>query len=113
MGDVPVGAAGLPGLPRTVRVSGRFAARPRRECCPVGQRMRIQIHYFATLREQKGRSEEVVDLPEGLTAREAYRRVCLISELPVAFAVNQQYVSGDVVLRDGDELALLPPLGGG
>ena len=75
--------------------------------------MKVQVYYFATLRDQKGRSEESVELPEGCSAREAYRRLCLMSALPVAFAVNQQYVSGDVVLQEGDELALLPPLGGG
>ena len=75
--------------------------------------MKVQVHYFATLRDQKGKREEVVELPAGITAREAYVRLCLIPSLPVAFAVNQQYVGADTVLEDGDELALLPPLGGG
>jgi molybdopterin converting factor small subunit len=76
-------------------------------------RMRLQVHYFAALRDQKGRREETVELPEGTTARQAYERLCLSPALPVAFAVNQQYVDGATVLEDGDELALLPPLGGG
>lgn len=75
--------------------------------------MKVQVFYFAVLREQKGCSQEMAELPDGITAKAAYKHLCLLPDLPVAFAVNQEYVSGDVVLQDGDELALLPPLGGG
>jgi molybdopterin converting factor small subunit len=30
-----------------------------------------------------------------------------------AFAVNEQYVSPDTELKDGDQLALIPPVSGG
>jgi molybdopterin converting factor small subunit len=33
--------------------------------------------------------------------------------LPVMFAVNQQYVTADHPLVEGDEVAFIPPLGGG
>jgi molybdopterin converting factor small subunit len=31
----------------------------------------------------------------------------------IAVAVNQEYAKADVVLKDGDEVALLPPVSGG
>ena len=31
----------------------------------------------------------------------------------VAFAINREYVKPDALLREGDELALLPPVSGG
>ena len=31
----------------------------------------------------------------------------------VSYAVNQEFVGADVVLHDGDELALIPPVSGG
>ena len=31
----------------------------------------------------------------------------------LAFAINREYVKPDAILRDGDELALLPPVSGG
>ena len=33
--------------------------------------------------------------------------------VPVGFARNLEYVAGGTALRDGDEVAFLPPVGGG
>ncbi|MFZ5479193.1 MAG: MoaD/ThiS family protein [Myxococcota bacterium] len=75
--------------------------------------MRVTARYFAALRERKGTSTEVVELPEGTTARSAYRTLCPPADLPVAFAVNEEMARPDTVLRAGDEVAFLPPIGGG
>jgi molybdopterin synthase catalytic subunit len=75
--------------------------------------MRISVRYFAVLRELRGTSTETVDLPAGSTARTAYLQLFPSLGLPVAFAVNERSVPGDTALAEGDELALLPPLGGG
>ncbi len=75
--------------------------------------MQINVLYFAALREQRGRPAEAVDLPPGTTAGEAYRRLCPPALLPVRCAVNQRFAPEATVLQDGDELAFLPPLGGG
>ncbi|MBV8780223.1 MAG: MoaD/ThiS family protein, partial [Phycisphaerae bacterium] len=46
------------------------------------------------------------------TLGEKYPR--LAPMLPkVAFAINQSYVTADVLLRDGDELAVIPAVSGG
>lgn len=75
--------------------------------------MRVTTLYFATLREQRGTSSEVLDLPEGTTARALFARIFPGLGVTVAYAVNQATVAGDTVLADGDEVAFLPPLGGG
>lgn len=75
--------------------------------------MNVVIRYFARLRELRGCDDEVRALPEGCTAAEAYALVGLPAALPVAFAVNLERVAGSTVLREGDELVFLPPLGGG
>jgi molybdopterin converting factor small subunit len=75
--------------------------------------MRVSVHYFATLRDQRGVPNEVVELPEATTAAAAYAHLGLPVDLPVAFAVNLERVSGATVLHEGDEVAFLPPLGGG
>lgn len=75
--------------------------------------MRVTLRYFAVLREQKGRDTEEMDVPEGTTAAAAYRLACAPAAVRVAFAVNTEMVPAHTVLRAGDELALLPPLGGG
>ena len=76
---------------------------------------RVTVLYFAGLREQRG-DQEVVEIETGLTAGALYAR--LFPPGPdggrlVAFSVNADWANGSTVLSDGDELALLPPLGGG
>lgn len=76
----------------------------------------VTVRYFATLREKRGREQEALEVPEGVTARALYRELFPPGPeggLPVAFARNLEYVDGDTVLEDGDEVAFLPPLGGG
>jgi molybdopterin converting factor small subunit len=74
--------------------------------------MRITVRYFASLREQRGVSQEQVDLPDGLTAADVRARMCPPG-LRVAVAVDERVVDDTHVIRDGDDVALLPPLGGG
>ena len=81
--------------------------------------MRVNLLYFASFRDAAGRAEEIRELPEG--ARVADLWGCVAREIPrlAAFpamppaSVNQEYVSADTVLRDGDEVAFLPPVAGG
>ena len=81
--------------------------------------MSVRIRYFAALREATGRDEELLDLPSAATA--ATVRALLVERYPAlanvlprcAVALNRSYVSADAALHDGDELAFIPPLGGG
>ncbi len=75
--------------------------------------MRVTVHHFATLRELRGCSTESLALPDGATVAAAYARLGLPLDLPVAFAVNLERVAGTTPLAEGDEVAFLPPLGGG
>lgn len=82
----------------------------------------VRILYFAKAREVAETSEESVPLqPEtatttGLLARLVALHPGLRSVLEsCVLALNQEYVSqGEVVqLKDGDEVAVIPPLSGG
>jgi len=81
--------------------------------------VRVNLLYFASFREASGRAEEARELSEGTRVVDLWRRVA--REIPrlAAFptmppaAVNHEYVGGDTVLRDGDEVAFLPPVAGG
>jgi molybdopterin converting factor subunit 1 len=81
--------------------------------------MSIQIRYFAALRETTGRSDDTFELPAGTTVAEV--RVLLLERYPAltdilarcAVAINRTYATLQAVLDDGDELAFIPPLGGG
>ncbi len=77
---------------------------------------RVTVRYFAVLREWRGADHEEVALLPGETAAALYARLFPpgpSGALPVAYACNREYVGGGTVLSDGDEVAFLPPLGGG
>jgi molybdopterin synthase catalytic subunit len=81
--------------------------------------MRIAIAAFAGLRELLEGSEPELELPAAATVGEAWaaleRRHPPLAALAgsTRLARNGRLVSGGEVLSDGDELALLPPVGGG
>jgi molybdopterin converting factor subunit 1 len=79
----------------------------------------IELLYFAQLKETLGTARETIDVADGRTvddvvatlrARPAWSS---LAALPLACAVNEEMAAGEQVLRDGDRLALLPPLSGG
>jgi MoaE-MoaD fusion protein len=81
--------------------------------------MRVEVLYFAVLRERARRDGETLDLPAGARVREARAAIAALRPeiaplLPRAqSAVNRIVVGADHPLGDGDELALLPPVSGG
>jgi molybdopterin converting factor subunit 1 len=81
--------------------------------------VRIDVLYFAVLRERLKREEETLELPPAATVATARAAVAAahpdISPLlpQVRSAVNRQMVGDEHTLCDGDELALIPPVAGG
>jgi len=73
----------------------------------------ITLRTFAQLREQRGRGEERIEIPEGATAAEVYAMLFKEPRVPVGYAVNETLTRGTTVLSEGDTLALIPPVGGG
>jgi molybdopterin synthase catalytic subunit len=64
--------------------------------------------------------DEVItlELPAGATAGEVLERVrkmadMRLTSLPMRVAINREFVSESATLRDGDEVALIPPVQGG
>jgi MoaD family protein len=81
--------------------------------------MRIRIKLFAALRETVGQTEVELQVTPGATVREVMET--LVAQYPalkpqlgfVHVAVNRRYVLPQEELHDGDEVALVPPVGGG
>lgn len=72
------------------------------------------------LRERAGQSAIDVDVAEGATAAQVTAELGkrhgltdLLARMPVVMAINRDYADASTVLRDGDELALIPPVSGG
>lgn len=76
--------------------------------------MTVTVLHFGPLRDARGVSAEVVQVPPGTSAGALLTRLHpALGGLPVALAVGQERVGPDHALRDGDEVAFLPPVGGG
>jgi molybdopterin converting factor subunit 1 len=90
--------------------------------------VRVKVLYFGVLRDVIGGSDEVVELADGATVGELLGLLrgrtsndWMVTEQgkaeqlwrSLAVAVNREYGSASIVLRDGDEVALLPPVSGG
>ncbi len=79
----------------------------------------VRVRLFAALREELGVSEMNVELPTGTTAEDLLEHLCRVCPTlgpHVAYlgvAVNCVYVDRRTQLHDGDEIAYLPPVGGG
>ncbi len=81
--------------------------------------MKVNVHLFAGLHDLLGRRNVSLELAEGATVAEL--REQLAREYPVVTpfmstlvaAVDEEYVTPEHPLRDGDEVALIPPVSGG
>jgi MoaE-MoaD fusion protein len=81
--------------------------------------MRVQVLFFAVLRERVGQENQALDLPAGATVAVLLER--LVANHPwlppllgrVQVAVNRELVKPDQPLGEGDEVALIPPVSGG
>ena len=74
--------------------------------------VRVTVRLFAGLRERAGRARLVLDDVASVDA--VWERLELGDEPPgLLYAVNREYVTRGHVLRDGDEVAVIPPVSGG
>jgi molybdopterin converting factor subunit 1 len=81
--------------------------------------MRIRVLLFALYRDLAGVHETSVDVSDGADAFGALAelrgrddRFAALPERP-AIAINREYADLHTLLREGDELALIPPVAGG
>ena len=80
--------------------------------------MKIEILLFAQLAEEAGFELGSAELAEGATVRTASKKIFSehlprVCHLPIRYAVNEDFVSEETTLREGDKLAFIPPAAGG
>ena len=81
----------------------------------------IRLIYFASLRTIAGKDEETLDLDQETTIQQLGERIRkttpqigeMILGKKIMVAVNQDVAQLDTVVKDGDEIAFLPPFSGG
>jgi molybdopterin synthase catalytic subunit/molybdopterin converting factor small subunit len=76
--------------------------------------VRVTVRLFAALRERAGGGRRELELPQGATAGDVFAALDMGAEPPgLAYAVNREYAERSLALKDGDEVALIPPVSGG
>ena len=80
----------------------------------------VNVRFFAHIKEQVGKEEITLDIPDSSSLKQF--RIKLEEAIPAMkgvhhqtfrIAVNQELVAEEAQLRDGDEVAILPPFSGG
>lgn len=88
-----------------------------RSTAPATRPISIRIQYFALLREQAGRSEEIVDttaatpadLYDELRARHGFK----LDKEQLKVAINADFRDWQTTLASGDSVVFIPPVAGG
>lgn len=81
--------------------------------------MRVRVLFFGRLKELAGCTEDWAELPSGATVEELFSAYAGRTKEMGAFrpslaaAVNEDLAKWDTPLKEGDEVAFLPPVSGG
>lgn len=73
--------------------------------------MKVKIKLFASLRKF-GPDEQMIELPENATIDDAINSLN-IPKIALLKIVNGEHRPANYPLKDGDDLALFPPIAGG
>jgi molybdopterin converting factor subunit 1 len=81
--------------------------------------MRVKLLFFASLKDIVGARQLELDVPHGATIEDVLTRLeasypRIKSYRPVVLtALNEEYADRHMAIRDGDEVAIFPPVSGG
>ncbi len=83
--------------------------------------MTVKVRFFAVLKSLVGKSELSLDVEKGISFGQILGKLKvdfpaldkIMKEGKILVSVNQDVVGADYLLKDGDEIAFLPPFAGG
>jgi molybdopterin converting factor subunit 1 len=81
--------------------------------------MKVKVKLFAILRERAGTAAVIKEIKEGSTVADLWAALqqdypkLAVPGVRLLYAVNQDYVKPDCVLKDSDEVVFIPPVSGG
>ena len=80
--------------------------------------MQIQLLFFGITSDITGKRSDDITIPEGISIGKLKEK--LVLEYPklknynsFSIALNTEYASDDLILKNGDTVALIPPVSGG
>jgi len=81
--------------------------------------LKVKILYFSSIKDKIKKREEILEIPENTTV---YQLVKILEKKypdisdplhTVMIAVNEEYVDNETELKEGDIIAIIPPVSGG
>ena len=76
----------------------------------------ITVLFFAHLQDAVGQEKVSIDKAP-ISIADLKKELVNLYELPplenVMFAINEEYAAGEDIVKDGDTVALIPPVSGG
>ena len=81
--------------------------------------MKIKVLYFASLKDKLRKNSEELNIKENSSIKDL--KELIIKKYPEVkellekcmVALNENYVNDEVILKDNDTIAFIPPVGGG
>lgn len=81
----------------------------------------VKVKFFAVLKNIVGKEEVVVDVDKGMTLEQLIKTLEIdlpalkqvLKEGKILISVNQEAASKNHLIKNGDEVAFLPPFAGG
>jgi molybdopterin converting factor small subunit len=75
--------------------------------------MEVTVYYFAYLKEERNIEIEIISINKSISVAELFFSIFNRPPLSIRYAINEQFVSSDKLIQHQDEIAFIPPLGGG
>ena len=81
-------------------------------------KIKFKVLFFGVTRDLAGKSELDIELEEGSNVKMLLEKLgsdfSRLSEMKsLMIAVNNEYAKPDLILKENDEIALIPPVSGG
>ena len=80
--------------------------------------MKVNLKCFSQVQYVLGQTELLVELENGSKASDLEKLIRIrakgkLDDVSLRVAINQNYVTEDIELKNGDEVAFIPPVQGG
>ena len=81
--------------------------------------MKVKVKFVAILRERAGIADFIKEMQDGSTVADLWAALqrdypkLAVPGIRLLYAVNQDYVTPERVLKDADEVVFIPPVSGG
>ena len=79
--------------------------------------MAITVHFFGATADITGQRSVDVEMPTEIRASDVFEKLVAahpqLGRHKLHISINQQYATGDEIVRDGDEIAIFTAVSGG